>query len=88
LAGRAAAQDERAAIGAVFQATNGGRFVIASATERGVAEDLASRMGRGATILAVQPQWSFPAETWIHADPEFWQPSLVARKPRVSGGSL
>jgi hypothetical protein len=83
-----AAQDERAAIGAVFQATDGRRFVIASASERGAAEDLGARMGPGATILAVHPQWSFPDEAWIAADPEFWQSSLVARKPTASGNSL
>jgi hypothetical protein len=83
-----AAQDERAAIGAVFQATDGRRFVIASASGRGVAEDLGARMRPGATILAVHPQWSFPDEAWIAADPEFWQSSLVARKPGASGGSL
>ena len=77
-----AAPDERPAIGAVFQAPDGRRFVIAPASERGVAEDLGARMGPGATILAVQPQWSFPAEAWIAADPEFWQSSLVARPRR------
>lgn len=75
-----AAQDERAAIGAVFQATDGRRFIIASASERGVAEDLGAQIGPGATILAVHPQWSFPDEAWIAADPEFWRSSLVGRR--------
>ena len=78
-----AGQDERAAIGAVFQATDGRRFVIASASDRGVAEGLGARMGPAATILAVHPQWSFPDETWIAADPGFWQSSPVARKPEA-----
>jgi hypothetical protein len=31
-------------------------------------------------ILVVQPQWSFPAESWIAAaDPGFWNSNPVAR---------
>jgi hypothetical protein len=78
------AQDGRTAMGAVFEAADGRRFVIAPANDRGVAEDLAARTEPGATILGVQPQWSFPAEAWIDADPEFWQSSLVARRPGAS----
>ena len=83
-----AASDGRAATGAVFQTADGRRFVIASANDRGIAEDLAARTGPEATVLAVQPQWSFPAEAWIDADPEFWQSSLVARRPGTSRGAL
>jgi hypothetical protein len=78
------AQDGRTAMGAVFEVADGRRFVIAPANDRGVAEGLAARTEPGATILAVQPQWSFPAEAWVDADPEFWQSSLVARRPGAS----
>ena len=64
--------DEGAATGAVFEAAGGERLAIASANNRAVAEDLAARSGRLATLLAVQPQWSFPAEAWRDADPDFW----------------
>jgi len=73
--------DDRAAIGAVFQAADGRRFVIASATEPGAAEDLGMRMGPGAAILGVRPQWSFPDETWVAADPEFWKSRVAPRQP-------
>ena len=76
-------EDKRAA-GAVFESADGERFVIASASNRGVAEDLAARSGPGAVILAIQPQWSFPTEAWIEADPEFWHSSVVARKSGVN----
>jgi hypothetical protein len=73
------AQDQRAATGPVFQATDGQQFVIASVNNRAAAEDLGQQFGSGAIIVAVQPQWSFPAESWIDADPEFWRSNLVAR---------
>ena len=73
--------DERAAIGAVFQATDGRRVVIASARAPGIGADLGVRMGPGATILSVRPEWSFPDEAWIAADPEFWKGGPVARNP-------
>lgn len=67
------AQDGGAAAGAVFQAADGTRFVIVSANNRTEAEHLAERFGTSARILAVQPQWSFPADAWVDADPEFWR---------------
>jgi hypothetical protein len=73
--------DESAATGAVFEAAGGERIVIASANTRAAAEDLAGRSGSKTTLLAVQPQWSFPAEAWRDADPDFWNSTPVARKP-------
>jgi hypothetical protein len=72
-------QDKGRGAGAVFEASDGKRFVISSANTRAAAEDLAVRSGSGAKILAVQPQWSFPAGAWIKADPMFWQTSPVAQ---------
>jgi hypothetical protein len=79
-------QDGRAVTGPVFQAADGKQFVIASVNNRAAAEDLAQQFGSGAIIVAVQPQWSFPAESWIDADPELWRSNLVARgrRSRVS----
>jgi hypothetical protein len=70
----------------MFQAADGKQFVIASVNNRAAAEDLAQQFGSGAIIVAVQPQWSFPAESWIDADPELWRSNLVARgrRSRVS----
>ena len=81
-------QDHGRSSGAVFESSDGKRFVIASANDRAAAADIASRSGRGAMILAVQPQWSFPAEAWVGADPEFWSSNPAARKPGASGDSL
>ena len=75
----AAAEDARASIGAVFQATDETRLVVMPASDRDVAADLGARMGPGATILAVRPQWSCPAAAWVEADPEFWR---SAPRPR------
>ncbi|MDQ3749952.1 MAG: hypothetical protein M3367_13225 [Acidobacteriota bacterium] len=80
--------DEREAVGAVFESSDGERFVVASADRRSAAERIAARAGRGSVILAVQPEWSFPAEAWIAADPEFWKSSPVARNWRASRDSL
>jgi hypothetical protein len=64
---------------AVFESAAGERFTIVPASTSAIAEDVARGLGFGATILAVQPQWSFPDETWVHADPDFWDPSPAAR---------
>jgi hypothetical protein len=66
----------------VFQAADGNRFVIAPVSNLAAAEHLDRDSPSGAVILAVQPQWSFPAQSWIDADPEFWRDGPVARGPR------
>jgi hypothetical protein len=64
--------EEGKSAGPVFESAAGDRFVIAGAKTRADADEIAARSGPGAIILSVQPRWSFPAETWIDADPEFW----------------
>jgi hypothetical protein len=59
--------------GSMFESADGDRFRIASAATRKIADDIAGQFGSGATILAVQPQWSFPAEAWTRADPDLWK---------------
>jgi hypothetical protein len=76
--------DEGESAGAVFESSAGERFIIASANSRAAAEDIAARSGPRAMILAVQPQWSFPAEAWIDADPDFWNSNPVARNRKAS----
>lgn len=71
--------DQRKSIGAVFESSAGERFVITDAKSRADADEIAARSGPGAMILSVQPQWSFPAETWIQADPEFWNAAGTMR---------
>jgi hypothetical protein len=72
-------QEEQQPDGAVFESTGGERFVIAPSNSHAAAEHLATRFGPGAIVLAVQPQWSVPAEAWIDADPDFWNANPVAR---------
>jgi hypothetical protein len=81
-------QDERQAVGSVFESSDGERFVVASADSRAAAERIAARVGPRSMVLAVQPQWSFPAEGWITADPGFWSSNPVARTRRASRRSL
>jgi hypothetical protein len=76
------ARNEGETAGAVFESPDGDLFVIISANSRAVAEDMAARSAPGAIILEVQPQWSFPAEAWIDADPDFWNSNPVARNRR------
>jgi hypothetical protein len=73
------AQGEREAAGPVFESSDGQRFVVASAESRAAGDRIAARAGPGSVILAVQPQWSFPARDWIAADPDFWQSNPAAR---------
>ncbi len=68
-----------ASSGSVFESADGDWVRIASAPTRAVAEEIAMQFGSGAMILAVQPQWSFPAEAWIRADPELWKSNPAAR---------
>jgi hypothetical protein len=75
-------REQREATGAVFESSDGERFVIASAGDRATAERIAAGAGTGSMVLAVQPQWSFPAAAWIAADPDFWSSNPVARRRR------
>jgi hypothetical protein len=72
-------RDERDVAGAVFESSDRERFVVAPAITHAAAVRLAAQAGPGSMILAVQPQWSFPAEAWIAADPAFWSSSPAAR---------
>jgi hypothetical protein len=67
---------------AVFQSSDGESLKIAAAPTRAAAEEIAAQFGSGAMILAVQPQWSFPAETWVQSDPDFWSSRPAARDRR------
>jgi hypothetical protein len=61
---------------AVFDAANGDRLAVRAAGGDDSAEQLATRLGATALILAVQPHWSVPAAPWIAADPDFWNKSM------------
>jgi hypothetical protein len=61
--------------GTVFEAFDGTRFIVTAVGTREQADAANAQAGPGSTILAVRPSWSFPAEQWIAADPEFWQSS-------------
>ena len=67
------AKGDESSPGSLFESIDGDWFRIASAATRGIADGIALQFGSGATILAVQPQWSCPAEAWIRADPDRWK---------------
>jgi hypothetical protein len=56
-----------------FQTTNGELLRIAPAPARAAAEQIAKPFESDSIVLAIQPQWSHPAATWVQADPEFWR---------------
>lgn len=68
--------------GIVFETAHGERFTFRTAATPKAAEEVALRFGPGATILSIQPQWSFPDQAWVRADPEFWSSSPAARNGR------
>jgi hypothetical protein len=68
---------------AVFQSAEGESFKIAAAVTRAAAEEIAAHLGSGAMILAVQPQWSCPAEAWVLSDPDFWSSRPAAPDRRT-----
>lgn len=63
-------------VAAVFESPAGDLFVLAGASSRAIADDVAARFGPGAIVLAVQPQWSFPDKTWVEADRDFWSHAI------------
>ncbi len=64
---------------AIFTTPDGESFTIATAASRPGADEAAGRFDQPATILAVQPKWSFPDQAWVRADPDFWSSSPAAR---------
>jgi hypothetical protein len=69
---------------AIFEAPDGESFAIAAAARRAAADAAAARVEPVATVFAVQPQWSFPSETWVRSDPDFWSSSPAAQMWRRS----
>jgi hypothetical protein len=58
--------------GTVFEAPDGARFVIVSASSRVDAERAANAAGADTRVFAVRPSWSFPDSSWTAADPSLW----------------
>jgi hypothetical protein len=75
-----ATKGQDASSGSVFESADGDWFRIASAPARDVAAEIAVQFGSGAMTLAVQPQWSFPDEAWIRADPDLWKSHPATRR--------
>jgi hypothetical protein len=77
--------EERKSDGSVVEAPDGRRFVFAPAATRRDADQRAAVAGVDARIFAIRPSWSYPADAWVAADPEFWRASPAARRrPRAS----
>jgi hypothetical protein len=58
--------------GTVFETAEGTRVVVVPADTRHDADAIAALAGAESNVLAVRPEWSFPAKEWIAADPAFW----------------
>jgi hypothetical protein len=63
------ASNARQVDGTVFETPKGSRVIFVPAATR---PEAAALGGTESRILAVRPSWSFPAQEWIAADPEFW----------------
>ena len=68
-----------AAVGSVFVAPDGTRFILRPVRTRQEADALAARAGPDTVIFAIRPYWGMPAREWIAADPEFWKSNPMAR---------
>jgi hypothetical protein len=73
------ATGDRRMEGAVFEASDGTRFVFRPFATRRQADAVAPAAGPGTRVFAVRPYWGMPAEAWIAADPEFWKANPMAR---------
>lgn len=62
---------------AFFGTEEGERFGFKTAATLEAAQDAVVGLGPGARILSIQPQWSFPDQAWVNADPEFWSSSAA-----------
>jgi len=58
--------------GTVFEGQDGVRFVVTSARTRTEADAKLPAAGPEAKILAVRPEFSMPAASWVAGDPSFW----------------
>jgi hypothetical protein len=58
---------------AAFESADGARFAIVAAATRADADSVAARLGAGAGVFAVRPEWSKPDEAWAAANPRLWQ---------------
>jgi hypothetical protein len=61
--------------GTVFEAPDGVRFIVKTAHTREEADAARTQSAENSNVLAVRPRWSFPADDWIAADPDFWRPN-------------
>ncbi|HEY7444418.1 MAG TPA: hypothetical protein VH701_18445 [Vicinamibacterales bacterium] len=66
-------------VGTIFEDLDGTSFLVRAAETREEAEAARLSAGQDTTVLAIRPSWSFPADDWIAADPEFWRASPAAR---------
>jgi hypothetical protein len=67
-------------VGTIFEDLDGTSFLVRAAETREEAEAARLSAGQDTTVLAIRPSWSFPADDWIAADPEFWRASPAARR--------
>jgi len=72
-------RDRRRADGSVWMRADSTMYVLRAAHTKREADALAR--GPGARVLAVRPNWSMPAASWVTADPAFWRAAPVPKPP-------
>jgi hypothetical protein len=75
----AVVQDPAQGEAPIFDAPDGGQWLIKAATSLEQAESVARIWGAAARVFAVRPYWGFPADEWLEADPEFWKINPLAQ---------
>lgn len=66
--------------GTVFEANDGTKFVFTAVQNREEADVVLAYACREARVFAVRPDWSFPADSWVAADPGFWRAATPANE--------
>ena len=72
-------RDRRRADGSVWMTADSTMYVLRAAHTKREADALAR--GPGTRVLAVRPNWSMPAASWVTADPAFWRVAPVPKPP-------
>lgn len=76
----AVTRDRRPAEGSVWMTADSTAYVLRAVRTPHEADSLAR--GTGARVLAVRPNWSMPAASWVRADPAFWRAAPVPKPER------
>jgi hypothetical protein len=68
--------------GAIFEASDGTRYIFAAARTEDQARAAGAASGEETIVFAVRPYWGMPARDWIAEDPQFWNRHPMASATR------